>query len=356
MISLYESILSDNKVSESSLLSDIEDTLDFGDSKAPEMAANIQDSDLRKFFSIGAGVEKPFEFSEGGRTLIVNPHSRILHANPEKLNDIVSTEVETLICKSSFVYNFMNPAENLCPCIKADSFNFNEFTAIRFEDMEIYAGNYSGDKIFPNIRFNSGKASAELTNSRLEIDYSITRSALLEFAGDIPIFKNVKSDTIKRIEISDRRGIQFSDKKLNAIADIFGNKRWNNIFEFGYVLEEKKPDFGIGIKIKSIKDLRKIVSSRKFWLYEFDQFPYKLKKGAKLSDFIDISGFKSLHNIQIHDNKMNVLFINTKIGSVREFVGHVSASLKQNIGITNSIYDIPYPVTSDGWMVIINQL
>ena len=78
MISLYESILSDNKVSESSLLSDIEDTLDFGDLKAQEMAANIQNSDLRKFFSIGAGVEKPFEFSEGGKTLIVNPVSRFL--------------------------------------------------------------------------------------------------------------------------------------------------------------------------------------------------------------------------------------------------------------------------------------
>ena len=39
MISLYESILSD-----------IEDTLDYGDSKAPEMAANIQNSDLRNFF------------------------------------------------------------------------------------------------------------------------------------------------------------------------------------------------------------------------------------------------------------------------------------------------------------------
>ena len=105
-----------------------------------------------------------------------------------------------------------------------------------------------------------------------------------------------------------------------------------------------------------MKDFRKLIASRNFWNYEFDQFPYRLKKGAKLSDFIDISGFKNLHNIQIHDNKMNVLFINTKIGSVREFVGHVSASLKQNVGITNSIYDIPYPVTSDGWMVIINQL
>lgn len=356
MISLYESILSDNKVSESSLLSDIEDTLDFGDSKAPEMAANIQNSDLRKFFDIGVGVEKPFEFSNGGRTLIVNPQTRFLRADPEKLNDIVSTKVETLVCKSSFAYNFMNPVENLCPCIKADSFNFNEFAAIKFEDMEIYAGNYSGDKIFPNIIFNSGKASAELTNTRLEIDYSITKSALLEFAGDIPVFKNVKSDTIKRIEITDRRGIQFSDKSLNIAANIFGNKRWEKLIEFGYDLEINNGNKWSKATIKSMKDFRKIVASKNFWNTRFNEFPYRLKKGAKLSDFIDISGFKSLHNIQIHDNKMNVLFINTKIGSVREFVGHVSASLKQNVGITDSIHDIPYPVTSDGWMVIINQL
>lgn len=356
MISLYESILSDNKVSESSLLSDIEDTLDYGDSKAPEMAANMEASDLRNFFGIGVGVEKPFEFSEGGKTLIVRPRSRVLRVNPEKLNDIVSTEVETLICKSSFVYNFMNPAENLCSCIKADSFNFNEFAAIKFDNMEIYAGNYSGDKIFPNITFNSGKASAELTNSRLEIDYSITRSALLTFTGDIPIFKNVKSDTIKRIEITDRRGIQFSDKSLNTIANIFGNKRWNNLFEFGYDLEINNGNNWSKASIKSMKDFRKIVASRNFWNTRFNEFPYRLKKNAKLSDFIDVSGFKSIHNIQIHDGKMNVLFINTKIGSVREFVGHVSSSLKQSVGVTSSIYDIPYPVTSDGWMVIINQL
>lgn len=345
MITLYESILSD-----------LEDTLDYGDSKAPEMAANIQNSDLRKFFNIGTGVEKPFEFSEGGRTLIVNPVSRFLRVDDSKLSDIVSTEVETLICKSSFGYNYSNPSEKLCSCIKADSFNFNEFAAITFEDMEIYAGNYSGDRIFPNIHFNSGKASAELINSRLEIDYSITKSALLEFAGDIPIFKNVKSDTIKKLEISDRRGIQFLDKSLNVIANIFGNKRWEKLFEFGYELDMNAGGHTSAVKIKNMKDFRKIVASKNFWNTRFDEFPYKLKKGAKLSDFIDISGFKSLHNIQIHDNKMNVLFINTKIGSIKEFIGHVSSSLKQNVGITNSIFDIPYPVTSDGWIVIINQL
>ena len=37
------------KTLKESLLSDIEDTLDYGDSKAPEMAANIQNSDLRNF-------------------------------------------------------------------------------------------------------------------------------------------------------------------------------------------------------------------------------------------------------------------------------------------------------------------
>ena len=341
-----------------SILSDLDDHLDFGDAKVPEVVANLEASELRSFFGIGVGVEKPFEFSEGGKTLIVTPQSRFLRANPEKLNDIVSTKIEKLVCRSSFGYNFMNPAENLCPCINADSFNFNEFAAIKFEDMEIHTGNYSGNRVFPNIHFNSGKASAELINSRLEIDYSVTKSALLQFSGDLPIFKNVKSDTIRKIEITDRSGIQFSDKKLNAIADIFGNKRWNDLFEFGYILEEKKPDYGIGIKIKSIKDIRKIVASRKFWLYEFDQFPYRLKKGAKLSDFIDVSGFKDLHNIQIYDSKMNVLFINTKNASIKEFIGHVAASLREKVSLTDNtpIESIPFPVTADGWAVVISQL
>jgi hypothetical protein len=341
-----------------SLLDDIDDILSDGDELAPAIVANMQDSDLRKFFGIGAGVEKPFEFSDGGRTLIVSPRSRFLRVGDSKLNDITIDTIDTLICKSSFGYYYSNPSEKLCNCIKADSFNFNEFAAVTFKDMEIHAGNYSGDKVFPNIIFNSGKASAELTNSRLEIDYSVTKSALLQFSGDIPIFKNVKSDTIRKIEITDRRGIQFSNKKLNAIADIFGNKRWNDLFEFGYVLEEKKPDYGIGIKIKSIKDLRKIVASRKFWLYEFDQFPYRLKKGAKLSDFIDVSGFKDLHNIQIYDNKMNVLLINTKNASIKEFIGHVASSLRQQVSLTvrTAIEDIPFPVTTDGWAVVINQL
>lgn len=349
MRSLYE-------VMRGSLLDDIDDILSDGDELAPAIAANMQDSDLRKFFGIGAGVEKPFEFSEGGRTLIVNPKSRFLRVGDSKLNDITLNPVDTLVCKSSFGYSYSNPSEKLCNCIKADSFNFNDFATVTFKDMEIYAGNYSGDKVFPNIIFNSGKSSAELTNSRLEIDYSITRSALLEFTGDIPIFKNVKSDTIKRIEITDRRGIQFSDKSLNVTANIFGNKRWEKLFEFGYELDMNAGGHTSVVKIKNMKDFRKIIASRNFWNTRFDQFPYRLKKGAKLSDFIDISGFKSLHNIQIHDNKMNVLFINTKIGSIKEFVGHVSASLKQTVEITGSIYDIPYPVTSDGWIVIINQL
>ena len=349
MRSLYE-------VMRGSLLDDIDDILSDGDEKAPAIVANMQDSDLRTFFSIGAGVEKPFEFSEGGSTLIVTPQSRFLHTSDSTLNDIVSTKIETLICRSSFGYCYSNPSEKLCNCIKADSFNFNDFAAVTFKDMEVHAGNYSGDRVFPNITFNSGKASAEITNSRLEIDYSVTKSALLQFSGDIPIFKNVKSDTIKRIEISDRRGIQFSDKSLNAIANIFSNKRWEKLFEFGYDLEINNGISWSKVKIKSMKEFRRIVASRNFWNTCFNSFPYRLKKGAKLSDFIDVSGFESLHNIQIHDNKMNVLFINTKIGSVREFVGHVSASLKQNVGVTNSIYDIPYPVTSDGWMVIINQL
>lgn len=349
MRSLYE-------VMRGSLLDDIDDILSDGDELAPAIAANMAASDLRNFFGISGGIEKPFEFSDGGRTLIVSPLSRFLRASDSKLNDITINPVDTLVCKSSFGYSYSNPSEKLCNCIKADSFNFNEFAAVTFKDMEIHAGNYSGDKVFPNIIFNSGKASAELTNSRLEIDYSITRSALLEFAGDIPIFKNVKSDTIKRIEMTDRRGIQFSDKSLNVIANIFGNKRWEKLFEFGYDLEMNDSTKWSKVTIKSMKDFRKIIASKKFWNTCFNSFPYRLKKGAKLSDFIDISGFKSLHNVQIHDNKMNVLFINTKIGSIREFVGHVSSSLKQNVGVTNSIYDIPYPVTSDGWMVIINQL
>jgi hypothetical protein len=349
MRSLYE-------VMRGSLLDDIDDILSDGDEKAPAIVANMQDSDLRTFFSIAARVETPFEFSDGGSTLIVKPQSRVLRPLDVKLNDFTIDNVDTLICKSGLTYIWANPSERLCPCLKADSFHFNEFAAVTFKDMEIHAGNYSGDKTFPNIFFNSGKASAELTNSRLEIDYSITKSALVEFIGDIPIFNNVKSDTVQRIEVTDRYHIQFSDKTKNVIANPFGNKRWDKLFEFGYDLEEKRPNYGNKIKIKSMKDFRKLVASRNFWNYEFDQFPYRLKKGAKLSDFIDISGFKNLHNIQIHDNKMNVLFINTKLSNIRSYVGHVSASLKQNVRITNLIYDIPYPITADGWMVIINLL
>ena len=350
MRSLYE-------VMRGSLLDDIDDILADGDELAPVIMANMQDSDLRKYFKIGVGVEEPFEFSEGGRTLIVKPQSRVLRTNDDsKLNDITINPVNTLICKSGFNYEYADPARKLCTCIKADSLHFSEFAAVTFKDMEVHAGNYSGDKTFPNIFFNSGKASAELTNSRLEIDYSVTKSALVEFIGDIPIFNNVKSDTVQRIEVTDRYHIQFTDKTKNIIANPFGNKRWDKLFEFGYEIEEKKPNYGNKIKIKSIKDFRKLIASRHFWYYKFDQFPYRLKKGAKLSDFIDISGFKNLHNIQIHDNKMNVLFINTKISNIRGYIGHVSASLKQEVEVTGSIYDIPYPVTADGWMVIINQL
>lgn len=343
-----------------SILSDIEDQLDFGDEKVPELVANMENSELREFFHIAAGDTKPFEFSDKGKTLTVNPlsYSRFLHVNDTRLNDIVSIPIETLICKSSFCYECPDVSKNICPCIKADSFVFNDFAARTFSDMEIYAGNYSGDRIFPNISFRTGKASAEITNSKLEIDYSVTRAALLQFNGDIPIFKNVKSDSIRKIEITDRREIKFSDPKLNVTANIFGNKRWGDLFEFGYDLEINTGASWNTMKIKSMKDFRKIVASRNYWNTKFNEFPYRLKNGVKLSDFIDISEFKNLQVIQIFDNKMNVLFINNAYGNIREFkefIGHISASLKQNI-VINEKEKLNFPVTSDGWTVIITQV
>ena len=128
MRSLYE-------VMRGSLLDDIDDILSDGDEKAPAIVANMQDSDLRTFFSIAARVEKPFEFSDGGSTLIVNPQSRVLRPMDVKLNDFTIDNVDTLICKSSLTYIWANPSERLCQCLKADSFNFNHFAAVTFKDM-----------------------------------------------------------------------------------------------------------------------------------------------------------------------------------------------------------------------------
>ena len=106
-----------------------------------------------------------------------------------------------------------------------------------------------------------------------------------------------------------------------------------------------------------MKSIRKLITSKEFYNREFTEWPYRLKKGVKLSDFIDVSQFKELRTLTISDSKMGIIFENVN-AQVDMHSAYFVDMLKQTWNSkkkghsTKDIVNLS-PVTDDGWRVIL---
>ena len=357
MKTLYEAI-------RGSILGDIEDTIADGDSIAPEIAINMIDSDLRKYFNISNSTENPFKYEkiDNKWRLTVNTGTesakkRIQITGDVRLKDVLDVPVDTLKIFNILDIYSNDISNDICNNIEASVIHIN---SININNVNLKTGQRDFSSYFPNISINSGKKSASLSNCNIEIDYSKSSTAEFIFHGDIPVFNNVYSNSVRRLLVTDKPSIIFD---LNNIsADIWNNSAWKNLFEFGYDLSfstNVDNTFSDSLTIKNMKTIKKLISSKDFYSRTFDMWPYRLKRNAKLSDFIDISKFNDLNTLDVYDSKMGVVFINTKNtilmnNYIKSYYPDMLKLTWQNLkGHAKSDIINNIPVTSDGWAVII---
>lgn len=355
MISLYESILSG-----------IDNTLERGDIYAVNQDINDPDSKLRSFFNIGFSVETPFNYTKSGKKYILEittgradcPCIKI--ESGDKLTDIITNVngviSNQLICMGN---NSIFDNQLLTPNLTCNHISIIGINTIENMDIIINDGKKAGAGFMCDNYLN------RINNCTFET-YAITKdyaSHRLQFRS-IPIFNNVKSNSIQAINIVNQEfasgfaGDKIPFKKI----DIWKDKSFDNIFEFGYSLDctNTAKDITKTVIIKSIKDIKKLVVATDFYSKVYSQIPYIIKPGTKISDFIDVSGFADLRSITISDNKMGMFFYNTRFTGPEAIKSFIPEILKQynDCGAGYPINKMwnELPTTADGWKVMIFRM
>lgn len=121
---------------------------------------------------------------------------------------------------------------------------------------------------------------------------------------NFPTFKNTKSNTTY---ISVYDPMAFDEDDLDKLFPIFEWPHKATIRDF-----KKHED--VEVTIKGLKKAKAIANNPK--RYHPITPIFKLKKGAKLSDVIDTSGFKDLLRFAYRDNNVNLIFSKTPIKSM----------------------------------------
>ena len=260
------------------------------------------------------------------------------------LTDLIGDRFDCLRVTSVINFYNTNIAEKIHTDIEAPQIHFQDDCVIDGVSIKLISS--KSCKIVPSISI--GK-NCPVHNTTIESDISTT----IHFNGIPNVFKNVKSSTITNIRVENR---EFG-------VNIFENEKLNNLFEFGYklgyrpVLDAAKYR---SMSIDSLTSLEKLCKSNKFHSREYDQVPYRLKKGARLSDVIDISKFKSLKKVVFC--RMPAMEISFE--HVDRCKSHDSAAtryprcvLTSNVSKSSTdpsmIFD-EAPITEDGWRVIIS--
>lgn len=340
------------------LLRGMDDTLASGNVEATVLAANETGSDFRKMFGIHSWNEEPFSATEENDKLIftINNEETGVWVDCDKgrLSDI-SSDITTIKCAGGIRIIAKNNdiADKLCKTIIADNISVHQATEVK--DVDLLAKNIAPKRIIPNMQFDS--SVKKVTNCTLELDYANTTASRIIFYN-LPEFENVRSNSVRYIDITDNP-IKFNGVKPQ---DLFSSARFKKLFDFGYELSYVD-DFVVQtsgkVTIKDMKGLRKLVTAKDFYNREFAEWPYRLKPGTKLSDFIDVSQFDGLYSITITDKKMGVLFekVDNPHGKQHASYVYFTDMLKQTweekTGHKRNEIDNLIPVTADGWRVII---
>lgn len=116
---------------------------------------------------------------------------------------------------------------------------------------------------------------------------------------NFPTFKNTKSN-VTYISVYDPSA--FDEDDLDKLFPIF---EWPH----KAIIKDLKKGEDVEVNIKGLKKAKAIANNPKRY-HPITQI-FKLKKGAKLSDVIDTSGFKDLIRFAYRDNNVNLMFIKT---------------------------------------------
>ena len=339
MRSLYESILSD-----------IDTNLDAGTQEAALISLNQPNSDARKMFGIDADNETPFFVKDSVLFVTKSSHKSTIGVFANLVDyDIApiikDLNVDAMLFRGglSLFGNGNLTGSTLTPTIISNTMSICNFKNVSDVNL-ICDPARAGSNFMPSIKFDDEVKS--ITNCKLEIFY---RNSSIKFYK-IPTLKNVTSSTIETIRITDEQ------QKIEWRDTLF-----NKVFDFGYIVEftHLGNDKINTVKINNMTDIRKLVVCKDFYLREYNEWPYKLKHGAKLSDLIDISGFEKLQKVVIYDKKMSVVFENTKLSNCHQTViGYFESLLKnkrEKISGTDTRISIlkQVPMTIDGWNVFI---
>lgn len=356
MRSLYEGILAD-----------IEDTLSTSDNNIALVSANMLDSPLRKMFCINnSWIEQPFTLNDKELTVSTESSSgtalssvQIVADDHNRLSDYIKNveSLKILVPCSIFCKDI---DKDVCKSIISPSICIRSTRAGEINNVRLRAESVGKIKIIPKISIEV--PNPKISNSVLDIDNAVSSNGRLLCLG-IPEFKNVSSSSIQIIDCSATKEIVFAGTKP---LDIFGDKRWSNLFEFGYTLKycagkDYNEAIASTVNIKSMKDIKKLVTNKEFYNRTYNEWPYRLKPNVKLSDFIDISKFDKLERINIYDKRVTVVFEKLTGNWAKFHPAHLSAftdilkitwdQMHPEYNKTNIGKHIP--VTADGWRVII---
>lgn len=337
------------------ILADMESTMSRGDSEAGLIALNQPDSDARKMFGIDEYIEEPFRLKDDilyvtkneSRTLVTTIVANTVQYNITPILKDIDTDTMlfyngVILCgKDVFSGDILKPniisSRISCTGIK-------DLKNVSLISDPVKAGR----DYIPTIQFD--KTLKLIENCKLDIFY---QKSMCRFAT-IPTLKNVSSSSIKCLRING----EINNPKIE-----WRNTLFNKVFDFGYTLNYTTLKDSGTVKINNMSDIKKIVTSKDFYGRTYDDWPYKVKRNAKLSDMIDISKFDGLETVIINDSKMSVMFENTKVSNCQKTaLTYFNEMLKpsnenstlddyRRVAILEHI-----PITLDGWNIFIIRL
>ena len=355
MIGLYESILSD-----------MDDIIDVGDNIIDNTMANAEDSILRKIFP-GNTNEKPFEIdgSKDYKILSVKGKGQWAYCEAGNISEVIANVKELkkygplhIAAEDGLDGNSIK--DSLCETIIAPSISVSN--AVNINGVNFMVKNLV-DYGIPLIQFSN--KTQKLTNCSIEVEPRTNFTGKAIFTS-VPEFKNVTSDTVEELYIR-YASSRFAYNAKDFIASIMSNTDLTRLFEFGYELSFKN---GNGddkkVKVKDLETLRKMTLAKDSSMRVYSEWPVKLKSNAKLSDLIDVSGFKNLRTVTISDDKFSIMFENINHTKSQKFsISHsqlycmlknknVIISSSNKTSMNEAIANIP--VTKDGWRVMLCKL
>lgn len=339
MISLYEGILAD-----------MEDSITTGDDIVDNIVINNDDSVLKKIFQVKPGKEAFTLKQENDKKILTVNHAskmnRWVYCANGNISDVINIDELVIENCASISTSNKDISKCLCKTIISDRISISD--AVEIKNVELIAKDTNPAEFKYSASIDFDDNIKKLSNCKLEIyNNQITTDLIF---NSIPEFNNVKSNTVKHIVF--KPNVLTSTLASSILDDC---NALQNLFDFGYSTTYMLGKSGIDntIKIKNIKDLRKIVRAKDADKRCYSDNPVKLKPNARLRDVIDVSKFNNIETIIMGDGKMGILFINTNNAKANSslnkfFNRYIYSMLKKTNDTINDL-----PVTADGWKVIV---